>query len=148
MQPLELIVIGIAALGCYWAWRFFHKDDKARIQPLFSCPTIKDGGPAYKPNGEINWDSDEPIRSPEARVTMYYESIGVKHRCPKCGSRKWRCANQDKTSADVSDVIFCHDCLDLGDYVGGTDNPEVRRGMESKGFFVYPLSEWRLGEVV
>lgn len=62
-------------------------------------------------------------------------------------------ANQEKTSADVTDMIFCHDCLDKKMTVVGTDNELTRRSMEvskdrwGNAHIIYPLADWNLYEV-
>ena len=159
MSDTTFILIVIAAVaagaGIYWLRKFYqlrvrqhladHPPDK-----LFVVPTMPDYGPAYKPNGEINWQSDEMVRGYGAKMAMMRESFGTKHQCPKCGSRKWRVANPETAGPDqdVSDLIFCHDCVfGRKDLVAGTDNDELRMSLEAFGYVVYPLADWDLYDV-
>ncbi len=144
MQHIELlIIIGIVALalGCYWAWRFYHKDDKpvVQCQPLFSRPTIKDGGDTYNTDGSINWDSDKPPRSVGGRMAMAREAFGEKHQCPACGSRRWGVAGINKDGIDLKDMIYCHDCK-----VVATDDPALRKQAEDEGMHVYIIADFDL----
>lgn len=134
-----LLAIGISG-GLYWAWKYYQlgviKHNAAHPpKPLFITPTIKNGGPAYNPNGEINWNSDEPIRSVGAKLAMLRESFGERHQCPKCRSRRWVVSQKDGKT--VEDTIHCHDCQ-----VVGTDNPELRKQATDGGVQVYRIADF------
>lgn len=136
-----IIIIGIAALalGCYWAWRFYHKDDKPmNLGPdIFGTPSETPGGPAQNPDGSINWNSDEPLsgaalQDATDQLLAPYRSTPEeksRYRCPHCGSSDW---------GSVPDIIFC------GKGCGkGTSDPEYYQKCLDAGYDgITWLSEW------
>ena len=132
---MEVLICIVIAGGLYWAWKFYHKDDKP-IE-LFTTPTIKHGGPARNSDGSFNWESDELVTSPGDRLAMLDEALGKKRRCPKCGSRLW--TKSFKNGESFKDMIHCWECQTVA-----TDDPDLRKEAEDAGMYIYHLAEFDL----
>ena len=144
MNLLYVLGVGalvVAAVILYrWYRHSVNKDNRERASRMpspFSTPTIKDGGPAYKRNGEINWNSNEPIRNKGDRLAMLDEALGIKRRCPKCNSRRWTKSFKDGKS--FSDMIHCKDCQAVA-----TDDPMLRTQAKDAGLHIYNLADFAL----
>lgn len=141
MNHIGYVLLAVAiGLGCYWAWRFYHKNDKpVDIGPdIFGTPSERYGGPAKNADGSINWNSDEPLsgatlKAATDELLAPYISTPEeksKYRCPHCGSSDW---------GSVPDIIFC------GKGCGkGTSDPEYYQKCLDAGYDeITWLSEWR-----
>ena len=143
MQQLIGIVIIAVAVGCYWAWRFYHKSDKKIVigPTNFGKPFPRGAGPARNSDGSCTWESDELVSSPGDRLAMLDESPGIHRRCPKCGSRRWTKSFKDGQS--FKDVIHCRECQTIA-----TDDPDLRKQAQDAGLHCYHIADFVLGGAI
>ena len=142
MNGLILILAIAVVAGIYWACKFYRLRVRKYLvehppEPLFSKPTIQDGGPAYNPDGSVNWESDEMLTGADAKAVLdqalapYISTPEEKskYRCPWCGTTDW---------GSVPEIIFC------GKGCGkGSSDPEFRRKSNEAGCPCTTIREWR-----